>query len=687
MRTIKKIFFGTVILISVLAAILYTFLFTDNPYPGIQTDGLVKTGSESLAPGHSYNPSTDPSTRNITTRGAWFTDQVGRTMILHGINVGGTTKVPSIPPLPSHVKENFYETAYTVSSVGRPFPLTEADEHFSRLQQWGYRFVRLLITWEAIEHAGPGIYDVEYLDYVQALVRKAGAHGLNVFIDPHQDVWSRFTGGDGAPYWTLEKVGFDPPHFTEAGAATIHNIEGDPFPRMIWPTNYDKLGAATMFTLFFGGNDFAPLAKIDSIGAQEYLQDHYIQAIRQVALKLKGLPNVIGFDTLNEPHAGYIGISDLNGLGILKNGFMPTPFEGMVLGAGHAWEVTPYEFLLTGPQAKEKVVMNQNKLSAWKAPDLDIWKQAGVWRYDSQQKPVLAKPDYFSVVNGHPVDFSKDYFKPFTLKFKKAIHEIDSSWLIFTEAALFQQLPEYEGPETDKLVNAGHWYDVAVTLTKEYRSWLGVDVAKAKPVFGKTAVRKIHHDAIAGSKAETRRALGMKPTLVGEFGIPFDMGEKEAYQSGNFSDQEACLDRSFRAMESNLVSYTLWNYAADNDNAHGDQWNGEDFSVFSKSQQKDPTNLNSGGRALASVIRAYPYKVAGEPLVYFFDREDREFYLRFTADPSITAPTEIFLPEFHFSKGFDVLHSKGKLTFDQGNDLLLFYAEGKGETTIVIKGR
>ena len=155
--------------------------------------------------------------------------------------------------------------ARTVSFVGRPFPLADANEHFARLHQWGFQFIRLLITWEAIEHAGPGHYDQEYLDYIYQLIKKAGDHGIRVFLDPHQDAWSRFTGGDGAPYWTLEAAGLDPPHFTETGAALLHSEEGDPFPKMIWPTNYFKLASATMFTLFFGGNDLAPGIKVDSV--------------------------------------------------------------------------------------------------------------------------------------------------------------------------------------------------------------------------------------------------------------------------------------------------------------------------------------------------------------------------------------------------------------------------------------
>ena len=53
------------------------------------------------------------------------------------------------------------------------------------------------------------MYDEAYLDYLLMVVRKAGEYGISVFIDPHQDVWSRWTGGDGAPAWTLEKVKSD----------------------------------------------------------------------------------------------------------------------------------------------------------------------------------------------------------------------------------------------------------------------------------------------------------------------------------------------------------------------------------------------------------------------------------------------------------------------------------------------
>src|ERR1700680_607562 len=133
----------------------------------------------------------------IRADGSHFKDEHGRTLMLRGVNLGGRSKVPFAPNGATYIRDGFFEHQH-VSFVGRPFPLEEADEHFARLRAWGLTFLRLLVTWEAIEHAGPGIYDEAYLDYVYEIVKKAGEEGIALFMDPHQDVWSRFSGGDGA---------------------------------------------------------------------------------------------------------------------------------------------------------------------------------------------------------------------------------------------------------------------------------------------------------------------------------------------------------------------------------------------------------------------------------------------------------------------------------------------------------
>lgn len=72
----------------------------------------------------------------------------------------------------------------------------------------------------------------------------------------------------------------------------------------------------------------------------------------------------------------------------------------------------------------------------------------------------------------------------------------------------------------------------------------------------------------------------------------------------------------------------LWNYNPDNTDLYGDDWNGENFSWFSRNRalpssllgysQDDPT-LDNGGRILSSVVRPYPAKTCGVPVKFEYE--------------------------------------------------------------------
>lgn len=607
----------------------------------------------------------------LRSEGPWFKDEHGRTLILRGVNLGGSSKVPSRPNGATYIRDGFFDHR-NVSFVGRPFPLAEADEHLERLRAWGLTFLRFLITWEAIEHAGPGIYDREYLDYVYQVVRKAGEHGISLFIDPHQDVWSRFSGGDGAPGWTFEAVGLDITRFAETGAAIVHATHGDPFPRMIWPTNGNKLAAATMFTLFFGGNDLAPQARVDGEPVQEFLQRHYIEAIRQVALRLRDLPNVVGYDTLNEPLRGFIGCSDLTALpGPLRLGETPSPFQAMLLGAGFPQEVELWAMRRFGLRRIGTRLVNPNGVRAWRDGCDCVWRQHGVWDLGPGGRPLLLRPDYFSHVGGRAIDFGRDYYRPFANRFARAIRSADARALIFVETPVNQTPPQWGPSDADRIVYAPHWYDAVVLLYKNYNPFLASDMS-GNLAIGPRRIRESFRQQLARLKAEASEQLGGVPTVIGEFGIPFDLQEKQAYRTGDFRAQVAAMDRSFRAIEDNLLSCTLWNYTPDNSNRRGDQWNDEDLSIFSRDQQTDPSDINSGGRALEAVVRPYPRAVAGEPLRMAFDVRRRVFEFEFRHDPTVDAPTEVFVPTYQYREGCAVEVSDGTYTLDPAGQTLTY---------------
>jgi hypothetical protein len=608
----------------------------------------------------------------IRIDGPWFRDEHGRRLILRGVNLSGSSKVPTRPDGATYRAEGFFDHR-EVSFIDRPFPLREADKHFRRLKRWGFTTLRLLTTWEAIEHAGPGKYDLEYLEYLNAVVRKAGEHGISLFIDPHQDVWSRFTGGDGAPGWTLEAAGFEIRNLHETGAAFLHQVHGDPLPRMIWPTNAEKLGAATMFTLFFGGDHFAPNLKVDGESIQGYLQGHYIAAVEQIAHRVNGLPHVIGYDTLNEPSPGYIGVRDLEApAGSLHYGLAPSPLESMRLGEGETLTLDHWDVSLLGLRRAGKQIVNPEGLRAWRADVPCIWRDHGVWDSGETQGARLLRPDYFSQVDGRAVSFIRDYFKPFALRFAESIQRAHPGAAIFLEAPPGHGPPHWEVDDPARIVWAPHWYDGLTVFLKRLIPFLGIEFVEPHIIIGRGNVRRSFARQLAAHRRAADDHLRGAPVIIGEIGIPFDMDKKRAYRTGDFRKQERALDRSMGALEANLLSATLWNYTPDNSNARGDQWNDEDLSIFSRDQQSNADDLESGGRALAALLRPYPMAVAGDPLRMSYDRKKGIFEFEFRHDPDVVEPTIVYVPQRAFPRGCRVIVSDGEATLDTAAQRLAY---------------
>lgn len=129
------------------------------------------------------------SPRRVNIEGTDFRDSHGRQILLRGINVAGDAKSPSKPWQPSHVVFDFFD-GDNVNFRERPFTKEDAPLHFSRLKRYGYNTIRYVFTWEAIEAAGPGIYDEEFIQHTIDILRIAKGYGFYVFMDPHQDVVS-----------------------------------------------------------------------------------------------------------------------------------------------------------------------------------------------------------------------------------------------------------------------------------------------------------------------------------------------------------------------------------------------------------------------------------------------------------------------------------------------------------------
>ena len=173
-------------------------------------------------------------------------DPDGRAIVLRGVNLAGAHK----------------QAPYTD-------PFTPAD--YARLHAWGFRTLRFLIMWAAVEPM-PGVYDDAYLDWVRERMQWAHDAGLTVVLDMHQDVYGEGFGFGGAPRWTCDARYYD---------AFV--------PQDNWILNY---------------SDANVLACYDHLWTDSALQASYAAMWGHVAERLAGEPAIIGFDPMNEPHWG-----------------------------------------------------------------------------------------------------------------------------------------------------------------------------------------------------------------------------------------------------------------------------------------------------------------------------------------------------------------------------------------------
>lgn len=470
----------------------------------------------------------------------WFVDEKGRKVTLRGVNLGGDCKVP-YPDGGTEFPADF-SNHREVSFVGRPFPIGEADEHFSRIKAWGFNVLRLLTTWEAVEHKGPGEYDKEYLDYYGKICKLAGEHGLYVFVDFHQDVWSQMSGGDGAPCWLFEKVGIDYTKISKANAAVVMQScydyndprprQPDNYPQMCWFSNYRYATNGIMWTLFFGGRDFAPDLIIDGKNVQYYMQEHYVGCLKEIGNRIKDLPNVLGFDTLNEPHEGWIGsflddrIAEETEEKRPALGVVWQPIEAMFSSNGHPVKLPKTKIsIFKGGVAVEKIITaNPDGVSIWLEGAEDPFMAAGAWRLKDSSYEILNN-DFFRVIDGRKVNFDQDYLFPFFNRVADGVRAINPDWMIFgekpAEEASFD--PEFRGDIPERMVNASHWYDIITLATKKFNYPVTLDFKRKRPVFGKRNIQKMYERQLGVFKEASKTVNGGSPTLIGEFGIPYDL--------------------------------------------------------------------------------------------------------------------------------------------------------------------
>jgi hypothetical protein len=420
--------------------------------------------------------------------------------------------------------------------------------------------------------------------------------------------------------WTVYACGLDPQAFNATEAALVQNTYPEPqnFPKMIWATNYTRMACQLIFTLFFAGKDFAPKAIIDGKNIQDYLQDHYIAACAHLAKRIHEAGDlednpIIGWESINEPNHGMIGIEDITVVPSeqkLQKGTSPTAWQAMLTGSGRACDVETWEVGNMGPYKTGTALVDPKGISAWLPADYDdnkygwkrdpgwklgecLWAQHGIWDPATDE---LLKKDYFShsPTNGKKVDvhyYTNVYFMEHWRKYNAAIREVHKSAIMFCQPPVFEIPPDIKGTSDDdpRMVYAAHYYDGLTLMTKSwyvfrslaenapfqltsYRNRLyNVDVlgilrgrymAPALAIkIGETNIRNCMKDQLSAMRQEGIDNMGVHPCVFTEIGIPYDMDGKAAYKTGDYSNQIRAMDANHFALEGSEASgFTLWTY-------------------------------------------------------------------------------------------------------------------------------
>jgi len=561
--------------------------------------------------------------------------------------------------------------------------------------------------------------------------------------------------------WTLYACGLNPQSFAATEAAVVQNTYPDPdqFPKMIWATNYYRLAAATMFTMFFGGRDFTPKCIIDGMNIQDYLQSHFINTCAHVAKRIHEAGDledvlVVGWESMNEPNRGLLGHEDLSIIPEeqkLKKGTSPTTWQAILLGSGRAVEVETWDVGGLGPYKVGTTLVDPHGEIAWLPKGYDesrygykrdeawklgecIWAQHGVW---DPKTDTLLKKDYFAKnPQGEILDYPKftnTYFMDLYRGWRDAIRAQHKNSILLMQYPTLELPPEIAGSKDDdpKMGYSPHFYDGITLMTKKWNRTWNVDVVGVlrgkylHPVFaikiGEAAIRNCFKDQLSTLRQEGKDRIGKHPCCLTEFGIPYDMDDKAAYKTGDYSSQSAAFDANYFAVEGSMMEgHFAWTYMSKNDHSRGDQWNGEDLSIFSVDDKPlpmsplpkglevttsivegstatlvkqgsgvnettvTPENLKRtlttpsirsepsiapeltnapGYRAAEAFVRPTPVAVAGIIKEYGFNLRSCVFNLKVEASEHTTedAPTIVFLPDYHFPQDASAVQvSSGK---------------------------
>lgn len=203
--------------------------------------------------GPAGSPAKDPEPAGVIGHtGRWLTDQAGRVVLLHGVNM-----VEKQAP--------YYPAAF---GFGRQ------DAKF--LAHNGLDVVRLGVLGTGLMPT-PGHVDHRYLNHLATTVRQLAARHVYVLLDLHQDGFSPTVGSDGFPAWMTLTHG------------AVNNHAG--FPNYYFSDPATQAAFQSLWDNERGPN-----------GTR--LQSDVATMVQALGRRFAGTRDVLGYDVFNEPWPG-----------------------------------------------------------------------------------------------------------------------------------------------------------------------------------------------------------------------------------------------------------------------------------------------------------------------------------------------------------------------------------------------
>ena len=411
-----------------------------------------------------------------------------------------------------------------------------------------------------------------------------------------------------------------------------------------------------MYGCLFAGDTLFPGLEKDGVNVKDYLQDAYAGAWGAVTDRVAGMPNVMGYDIINEPQGNFIILTALGGM--IKLGVTDGAKSALINMMGEEKGGLMYDVIvalrLLPPDTKPET------LQLWGIDKLDVFAALGL-----------------------NLGFDRNHMQPFYGKIGRAILAKDPRAVIYIEPSMNissllgsgsgggmwdQSMTQPDG--ISQLVFAPHVY-------ADIYPFIGFN----QPPRALTVPEVRYRDyttQIEGARSLAVHSLGNAPVVFGEFGTYFNFNGIEASRTSGYEVSSVVLDNYYEAFEGMFQSNMLWCYSPENTYDYGDLWNKEDFSVI------DPEDKT---RSEAAWSRPYARALAGKPIsthfysdFHYYDPDkgqqipSREFEVRYESKETESA-TEIFVPGVQYPEGFYVWVSDGDCYYDHRTHTLYHYPE------------